>query len=1099
MGKDIADRLESLFLDNVKNLDAENLSADPLRMANWRIYTQFFGAMSNVNFRSITERLIAELEKWQKQGDHRTPAIQTRMEILILSMRYLKVKTTPEDAWNRTCSFMLALARLFVNAHGERVKLAYCSVLEKFLSSIAAAPTQQLNGQMWRLVLDTINPRIAQLLAKPRYWQSAYPLSALLLCLSPKEYFITNWSPSVSTLTPRLKDRVSRVLALQAVSRLVWTYINREELPDGPQMRTRKLEDVIKIVLPQGKKTYLSADRIVSEPLIQLIRVIGFENQELCFKTIIFPLINSELFVSGRDLKIEQMEPEKIVIGIRSFLAIMSDLEKGEKGCPPFPQSFGQASTFDGLPSSPRINGPRLLAETKIANAHLSDQLARPVNNQKLGAVAREYYARFCEILGRITILCDNTFGGQATLDEKLSGLTPKTPITDAFSFNKRDDHAGNQDPRQGFYDLLHVAVQALPRCLSVSDHIPLTPLINLLCTGTAHVQSNIALSSAQSLKSIARQSHAMPVTMGFARFIFTFDARYSTMSEEGMLGPGHIENTLKLYVELLEIWIEEIRQKSIEAAAEPAEKSPSDSRALLLDLSSVLAHVDEVESHGLFMICSQSRRVRKFGITVLRLVTQFDKALNKEGTRIIRILEDDSNHGLNFNDDQLKNAERARLQKGRKDKASASMLIEICGCEDSVEVSLWSKIFPNIIKISFKTCPFAVTLARDIVCVRLAEMRDTISSLAYASRVQIYPSQDQGQGRSLGRSSATSPEIVIEQWKLYLILACTTMTNTGGQSQSQLANQHARKVSKDYPQSQGKFTSARQLFAEIIPLLRTRVDSVRDAIVIALGSINMNLYRTLLESLQYAVTTCNEEAKIRIHNRTPSAPRGDGSIDRLRTEITHIYKLTSRFLVDPEVYNNDWILNNLVTYTKELRLFLSDAEVQTMMDFQKLRLHFCGLMEELFEGINRSKTPSRWLPFESRKSAFALMEDWCGSSPNGSHMTGRDDAMRFHYSQHNDATERPRNVLMEIEKKELKTAALSAMASLCVRFYSKPAPWLLLTETPGGACYRENPKRINSPIRCTPDVFLDRYDLPHHQRQIPHHWTPSAEEHDCS
>jgi hypothetical protein len=171
-------------------------------------------------------------------------------------------------------------------------------------------------------------------------------------------------------------------------------------------------------------------------------------------------------------------------------------------------------------------------------------------------------------------------------------------------------------------------------------------------------------------------------------------------------------------------------------------------------------------------------------------------------------------------------------------------------------------------------------------------------------------------------------------------------------------------------------------------------------------------------------------------HNRTPSAPRRDGSTDRLRTEVTHIYKLTSRFLADPDVYNNDWILNNLVTYTKELRIFLSDAEVQTMMDFQKLRLHFCGLMEELFEGINRSKTPSRWLPFESRKSAFALMEEW--APPTGR----REDTMRFNFTQQPDTHERPRNVLVEIGKKELKTAALSAMASLCVsRTGSKEIP----------------------------------------------------------
>lgn len=280
--------------------------------------------------------------------------------------------------------------------------------------------------------------------------------------------------------------------------------------------------------------------------------------------------------------------------------------------------------------------------------------------------------------------------------------------------------------------------------------------------------------------------------------------------------------------------------------------------------------------------------------------------------------------------------------------------------------------------------------------------------------------------------------EILIEQWKLYLVMACTTLNSAGAQSQSQLANaQHSRKASKGSQQSQDKINSARSLFAFVIPLLSAERDSIRNAIVAALGSINKNLYRTLLESLQYAVTTCNEEAKIRIgtHHRSPSSPHRNRRTDRLRTEVTHVYKLTSQFLQEPEVYNDDWIVNNLVTYTRDLRIFLSDAEVQNDWEFQRLRFHYCGLMEELFEGINRTKDPSRWMPFESRKSAFSLMEDWCGYSPNQAQISQREEQMRkFALARHQE-TGQMRNTAagMEIEKKNLRAAALSAMASLCV------------------------------------------------------------------
>jgi len=183
-------------------------------------------------------------------------------------------------------------------------------------------------------------------------------------------------------------------------------------------------------------------------------------------------------------------------------------------------------------------------------------------------------------------------------------------------------------------------------------------------------------------------------------------------------------------------------------------------------------------------------------------------------------------------------------------------------------------------------------------------------------------------------------------------------------------------------------------------------------------------------------VTMCNDEAKARIgtHQRTPSNPQRNRKTDRLRTEVTHVYKLTSPFLRDMEVCNDDWILNNMVTYTKDLRIFLSDAEVQNDWEFHRLRYHYCGLMEEVFEGINRSKTPSRWLPFESRKSAFTLMEEWCGYATNQGQIAHREDGMKQNtISQHQESSEKLNlTAAMEIEKKNLRLAALSAMATLC-------------------------------------------------------------------
>ena len=1062
----MAEKLEDIIFTQLKNTEPEQLNSS-FRLANWRIYCHLLGVMSEMNLNSVSHRFLTDLRISQREAGIKgalTKEAESKIGLVILATRHLHVRTEPESIWKESCDFLHAMAELFVNSHGQELKHAYCQVLEQLVLPIAAAASgPHLYSTKWKDFLNMVNGRLTQMLVKPRHWADAFRLSAVVLCASPSEVFAAHWLSMTTSLQAKLKDRMTRSSALQSICRLTWTYLERVIEPVGAVVR--KLEDVMKVLLPSGKRSYISTDPVFAGPQVELIRIIGFRYPDFCFKNVIFPLMNSELFMSGKEIKVEHLEPERMVIGIRAFLAITADRENLDRGRPPFPR-FAHTSVFEEeFPGSSQIRQP-----LRYNSTLLEDQSVKPVATSSLDEVARDYYIRFCEILGRITLICDEAFGGQAVLDEKLGGLTPKTPIADTFSFGRRDDHLAGTDQKHGFYELLHVAVQALPRCLS--PHIPFNSLINLLCTGTAHVHSNIAASSARSLKAIARQSHAQPVTIGFARFIFNFDARYSTMSDEGMLGPGHIEYTLRLYVELLQIWIEEIKQKTMSVTNESPDDGSSGSRGLQLDLTSVSAIVEEVESHGVFFLCSQSRRVRSFAVKVLKLVTEFDTALRRDNPRIIQILEGETQRVMDPNDEQLSVAERSRLQKGNRRSTQQNNLIEMCSSEVSYDSTLWFKIFPNLIRLSFEMCPFAVTLGREIVCTRLLQMHNSISNLANNPRGPQIPGSEQPSARILNRLGTTPPEVIIEQWKLYLIMACTTMTNAGAQTQSQLANsQHSRKTSnKGSTQGQDKISSARSLFAYIIPLLSAAPNAVRDAIVIALGSININLYRTLLESLQYAVTTCKEEAKLRLgtHQRTGSSPRRNRRTDRLRTEVTHVYRLTARFLHEPAVLQDDWILNNLSTYTKDLMIFLNDAEIQNDWECQNLRRQYCGLLEELFDGINRTSDPSRWMAFESRKSAFTLMEDWCGISPNQTRISHREESMkRSALEQHHDTGEKTSaTAAMEIEKRDLRTAALSAMAALCVSCFSTHGDKQLLI------CSR----LVRSESVYMPEVFLSTF-----------------------
>lgn len=148
---------------------------------------------------------------------------------------------------------------------------------------------------------------------------------------------------------------------------------------------------------------------------------------------------------------------------------------------------------------------------------------------------------------------------------------------------------------------------------------------------------------------------------------------------------------------------------------------------------------------------------MRYFAITVLRLITEFDKALGKnseekDAPRLINILENEAAQLMNFNDEHLSVAERSRLQRGLQNSNSKAELLDLCTSDVSYDSSLWYMIFPNLIRIAYERCPFTVTIGRDLVCNRILQMYKSIVFLSEPSR-GLYYGPDSGLGRLQSRS----------------------------------------------------------------------------------------------------------------------------------------------------------------------------------------------------------------------------------------------------------------------------------------------------------------------------------------------------------
>lgn len=62
------------------------------RTANMNASVELLGSLSNVRFATVSDRFIAELEKYKTGAPVKDKEVELRMEMLIRGMRYLNLK-----------------------------------------------------------------------------------------------------------------------------------------------------------------------------------------------------------------------------------------------------------------------------------------------------------------------------------------------------------------------------------------------------------------------------------------------------------------------------------------------------------------------------------------------------------------------------------------------------------------------------------------------------------------------------------------------------------------------------------------------------------------------------------------------------------------------------------------------------------------------------------------------------------------------------------------------------------------------------------------------------------------------------------------------
>ncbi|KAG0054336.1 Cell morphogenesis protein PAG1 [Gryganskiella cystojenkinii] len=1004
-------RLEETVFSQLENVDPEFIQRSSNRTANMNALVELMGSLSNVRFATVSDRFIAELEKYKTGAPVKDKDRELRMEMLIRGMRYLNLK-------------------------------------------VAVA---EVNHPNWSKTVELIYPKARKMTNKPRHVQVAFPLVTMLLCVSKKDFFLKHWMSVFESCREKFKDKAVRLIAINCASQLLWVFLFR--CSDGTSSTFRTLDTLVKMLFPSGRKSSTVLDGSLGH-LVRIVHFIGSRHPDYATRSIIFLLLNLESLsnVIFTNLTMDMISPEKMTIAVRSFMLILADLDKGSNK-PAFPTAGDIVASATESTTCSDILEPGIINRAGMRDTY--DQMTAVLG--KIAIVCDRNYGH--------TLILDEKYTTARSMFSAAALMATATGDGGASAVHQYSTFAVSYSKeKQVYFDLMTAWVTCLPRCMP--SGIPLLKLVEMLSRYTAHVDPELRKASAAALVRIAKQCNAQVAVAGYSAFIGTVEDRLSELlagltvagsgqpSEKGLLG---------IYIQILEAWIQETRDRNpqdLNAASEEitqistgALSSPATSTDGSRSFSSygpqvsIATQLHTTEENGLLFLCNPSPVIRRYAISILQLAASFDRPESSNGgggpgevkdpampasvsvrprleaTRVFHLLQSAvqeilqvDEYGNALKDCPLALHELIRLQIHHQ-KGSGEVFSLLAGSEHGVDVAIWRHCFPLLIAKIFLYFPGLCDSCLDTVTRRLMLLypavvttTDLALNSTLASKFSI-------------KTTQVATDEMVEQWRTYLIFVCSSMVRH--EHQSPAAPGHGRK--KSAPSE--KITCARDLFRLILPLLYSDRYSIRESVVTSLGRINVHIYKALLEDIQPLLYSVHDEFRSKSTSlKPPYQGKRNKKLDRLRAEIAHVLDLTAPLLQNSALVHDEHITSSLKGYVRETLIFLLDSEVQHEWEFVKLRTQFCGFVCHLHNAISQIGNMESIIPFDLRLALFRVFEDWCGHGPN-SFIRSDGDHKSFWFGL--DLT----NEIQLSEKFDLELAALRAMASLCQGPINNPTP----------------------------------------------------------
>lgn len=988
--EDLDEKLEEIIYNQLKNTDPMSISTSIIKSSNWNTLAELLGYMSDKNFVSVNDRFIADLEKIPNIVP---PEEESSVHLLILGMRYLRLKNYPLEKFEEGAEFMMSISKFFAKTQNLSISLAFAELTNQLLLPLAGTLSAEVNHPIWVQAMNSLFDTATKIQSENKFWASGFKLKASILCVMPSELFIKNWMNLIESNINKIKSKnlMDRIVFAVGVSRLVWVYVYR--CTETLNNTTRTLMKLLTSFVSSKKKlNWITPDLELISRLSDVLVSIGYTYPNFMMENALLPLIRQ----SFNGISLENINYEKLILAIITYRGLLTTKET--------PEFLENESRF---------------YELDLNNIDTEKNEALLMNHEEVSSL---FYKLF--------LLLDSTIGSEVWSPENRHSKNT-TSNFGSFSFNFGDNE-GNSTRNLNIV-LFATLIETMPCCLCISKTLSFKSTIEIFARNAVHSEVLIAASCQNALKALASRKNPYTLITWFAKYSFDFDEKTQSNYSHSYLTSEEYKTLLVLYVELLDCWLEEFQTASNEEIKKDIgldgielvqlDGLQEQNQTEKLEWKNIITVIEEVEGNGLFFLCSFDYSVRRLGIQILKIISKFDEAMTEKavklttghsrtpstpfaadrGTRLIDLLNDCNVLSLlNSCGNTLSVVEKTRLLKHHS-KSKSGLLVKLIESEHGVDAALWQRIFPKLLSVIFKMCPITMALCRSIVCIRLVQIHELI--------LKVVNKQDTG-------SPDGFSEAIVNQWKLYLIAACSSLTSTADQKlhiPDTMQKKHGRKQSQQiFTVQHQKIKSAKSIFKMVLPLLNSGNASVKDAIKTGLSSMNVNIFRAYLESVDEMLVSWKE----------------DSTQNQARVEMFHVLTIASSFLKEPIVLDDEWILKRVSEFIKHAKRFLELKSVQTSFRYQPLRSYFAALLGKYYNAIKEHPLADHLFPFEARTSCFNYLKEWCGY---GDYVQNVEES--YNIMVRNAVTEREKTTIttaLEFQKPRMQMLVLEAMVALC-------------------------------------------------------------------